>query len=144
MNTQDQVITALTAWRENRGAGRPGIQSIINVIQNRMRRKQVSAWFVCTEHEQFSSLTAKGDPELTLWPTDQDQMWQLALELAAQAAAGALEDLTGGADLYFAPKGQQWKQRFTLPDGTEVPFPDSWNKNVVTYTTSIGSQLFFR
>src|SRR5580698_4940206 len=100
MTIQDQVILALTMWRENRGGGTVGMQSVGNVILNRAKNQGKSVWHVCTAFEQFSSLTAKGDPELVLWSADGDTSWGQALLLAAQAADGTMADITGGADLY--------------------------------------------
>ena len=58
MNSQDIVVSALCIWRENRG-GRPqpdAMQSVMNVIQNRMKKTNDSAYKVCTTHLQFSSI----------------------------------------------------------------------------------------
>lgn len=146
MTIQDQVILALTVWRENRG-GQPqpdAMQSVANVILNRAAAHRTSVWAVCTKKLQFSSLTAPGDPELVLWPADSDPQWQMALNLATQALNGTLADLTGGAMDYYAPKGQKWAARITLSDGEVIPFPDSWNKNAVAYTVTIADQVFFR
>jgi spore germination cell wall hydrolase CwlJ-like protein len=145
MRIQDEILLALTIWRENRGGGLPGMQSVANVIMNRVAQRKTSAYVECTRAEQFSSLTAKGDPELSLWPSDGDPQWAQALDLAAQASAGALEDITGGADLYYAPRGLTGQtQSFTLPNGTIVPFPASWNANAVEYTCEIAGQWFFK
>jgi len=140
MTIQDQVITALTAWRENRQCGKPGLQSIINVIVNRAAR--VSPYAVCTQHAQFSSISMPG-PESYLWPGDQDPQWLLALDLAAQAAAGALPDITNGSTLYYQPQSIRTSASFELPNGTSVPFPRDWNAAAVKYQATIGNQLFF-
>jgi hypothetical protein len=146
MTIQDQVILALTIWRENRG-GQPqpqAMQSVANVIMNRTVAHGTDVWSVCTKKAQFSSLTSPGDPELTLWPFDSDPQWIMALQIAQQAASVSLADITGGAMDYYAPQGQKWAKRFTLPDGTVIPFPDNWNESAVAYTVTIGNQVFFR
>jgi hypothetical protein len=143
MTIQDQVIGALCAWREQRGAGRPGLQSILNVLLNRTARDKTSVYEEATAKLQFSSLTAKGDPELTLWPVDADPQWQQALSLAAQAAAGTLADLTNGSTLYYAPASIPSGASITIPNGTTLPFPKGWNPDVVTYQVTIGGQVFF-
>lgn len=102
MTIQDQVIGALCAWRENRGGGTQGMQSVLNVLMNRAAKRGTDAWTECTRHMQFSSITAPGDPELALWPSDSDPQWGTALGLAEAAANGSLVDLTGGADLYLS------------------------------------------
>jgi len=144
MRIQDQFLLALTVWRENRGGGLSGMQSVANAIINRVAKHGTSAYLECVRPLQFSSITAKGDPELTLWPNDSDAQWQAALSIAAQACAGALEDITHGATLYYAPKDQAWKKRFRLPSGESVVFPDSWNAAAVTFVGEVAGQLFFR
>lgn len=136
-------MLALTMWRENRGGGASGMQSVGNVILNRAARHGISVWTVCTARLQFSSVTAPGDPELTLWPPDTDPTWATALELAARGAAGALEDLTGGAVLYYNPRSIRSDKTYTLPDGTIVAFPHPWNPAVVQYLGEIAGHLFF-
>lgn len=143
MTIQDQVIGALCAWRENRQSGQPGLQSILNVLLNRVARDKTSVYEEATAKLQFSSLTAKGDPELTLWPTENDPQWQQALSLAAQAAAGTLADLTNGSTLYYAPASIPSGATIELPSGTTIPFPKGWNPDVVTYRATIGGQVFF-
>ena len=107
MTVEDQAFLAITSWKENREAGVPGLQSIINVIMNRAKMRNTSPFTECVRPLQFSSLTAHGDPELTVWPTEGHaadwEAWQQALALAAQAASGVLGDITDGADLYYAP-----------------------------------------
>jgi hypothetical protein len=144
MRVQDQVFLAVAMWKENREAGVRGMQSVGNVLMNRAAKRKTNEYTECTRPLQISSLTAKGDPELTLWPQDSDPTWQTALDLAAHAAAGILVDITNGATLYYAPEGQSWKQRFTLPNGSVIAFPDDWNKEAVAYTAEIGSQYFFK
>lgn len=146
MTMQDQILLALTAWRENRG-GRPqpdAMQSIINVILNRVKLRGTDPYRECVRPLQFSSITSKGNPELVLWPAEDDMEWQQALTLAAQAASGTLMDITGGADLYYAPASLVRSTNITLPDGNTVPFPNDWNKNVIEYTATIGDQIFWK
>lgn len=143
MRVQDQVVLALTMWRENRSGGVAGMQSIANVVTNRVHRRGSDAYAECTRALQFSSITAKGDPQLSLWPSDGDVLWDQALDLAARALAGALEDLTNGATLYYAPGGIRSEKTYTLPDGTIVPFPAPWNPLAVHYLGEIAGHLFF-
>ena len=127
MTIQDQVVLALTAWRENRGGGIPGMQSVINVVCNRATHRRTDAYTECVRPMQFSSLTAKGDPELTLWPADNDPQWLEAISLAGQAAAGTLEDITEGATSYYAQS---------------IP-PPYWAASM-TQTCIISGQVFFK
>ena len=145
MDIQDEVIGALTCWREARG-GQPqpnAMQAIFNVLQNRAAKHGTSVYAEATKRLHFSSMTAPGDSQLILWPAENDPQWQQALALAISAAAGSLIDLTGGSTLYYAPQGQQWAKRFTIPGGRTVPFPDRWNEDAVTFVCEIGGQLFF-
>lgn len=143
MTIQDQVISALTAWRENRQPPyQADLQSIINVIMNRAAATGDSPYHVCTQHAQFSSISMMG-PEADLWPVDNDPQWLLALSLVAQEVAGTLADLTDGSTLYYAPLSIQTTAKITLPAGTIVPFPQGWNAAVVKYQVRIGNQLFF-
>ena len=147
MTIQDQVIGALCIWRENRG-GLPqpdAMQSVINVILNRAVKHNESVYLVCTTHAQFSSISMPG-PESYLWPTETDPQWQTACSLAAEAAAGTLADITGGATLYYAPHGltaAEIEGTFTLPGGTEIPWVKGWDQAAVTYTCTIAGQVFF-
>lgn len=102
MTIADQFMLALCAWRENRGGGQPGMQSVMNVILNRVNQRGTCAYIEIAKPWQFSSITAKGDPELGLYPSTADSQWQLAQDLASRAAAGQLGDITGGATFYYA------------------------------------------
>lgn len=142
MTPQDIILTALTAWRENRQAGQSGLQSIINVICNRAAKTKDSPYAVCTQHAQFSSISMNG-PEAYLWPAESDPQWAMALSLASQAAQGALPDLTGGSTLYYAPYSLQNASSIIFPDGKTMPFPRDWSESAVEYRAAIGGQLFF-
>ena len=151
MNIQDIVVGSLCSWREARGGGQTGMQSIFNVLQNRATKRNTDVYTEATRFEQFSSMTAPGDPELGVWPNTAHQVdyqaWEIALNLAQTAANGGLTDLTKGATLYYAPHGLTPDEisptRYALPDGTLVSFPKSWNRDVVKYTVTIADQLFF-
>jgi N-acetylmuramoyl-L-alanine amidase len=102
MTPQDIAIGALCAWRENRGGGREGMQSVINVLCNRAARRASSVYVEAVRPYQFSSMTARGDPNLVLFPTNTDAQFAEALALMQQAAEGSLKDITGGATFYYA------------------------------------------
>lgn len=143
MRTQDQVILALTIWRENRGGGLSGMQSVASAIMNRVARHKTDPYTECLRPLQFSSMTAKGDPELTLWPNDDDPQWDAALGIAAQAAVGALEDLTNGATVYYNPAGIVSSKTIRLPSGDVVAFPNGWNAARLRYQCTVAKHLFF-
>lgn len=142
MTVQDQTVSSLTAWRENRQYGQAGLQSVLNVIVNRAAKSGDSPYTVCTRHAQFSSISMPG-PEDILWPIEADSLWVLALSLAAQAAAGTLPYITGGSTDYYAPHSIVTTAKLALPGGSVVPFPMGWNPAAVKYQTEIGGQLFF-
>ena len=144
MRPQDIVFAAIAAWKEDRQGGALGMTAVINVLVNRSERDGSTVYAEATKRLQISSLTAPGDPELTLWAADNDPQWAMALVLAGQASDGVLPDRTGGAVDYYAPRSIKTTATFTLPDGTSIPFPEDWNAAAVRYTVSIGSQVYFK
>jgi N-acetylmuramoyl-L-alanine amidase len=128
MTHQDIAIGALTAWRENRGGGAPGMQSVLNVLQNRATHLGTSVYAEAVRKWQFSSMTAPGDPNLILFPADADPQWAMALVLAGQMSDGVLADITGGATSYYADS-------MTTPPGWAA---------AMTPTVEIAGQKFFR
>lgn len=127
MTIADEFLLALTVWRENRGGGQTGMQSVANVIMNRARVRNQTPYQVCTARLQFSSITAQGDPELILWPSECDPQWAIALSLAGEAYSGNLVDITEGATSYYA---------------TSISAP-YWAASM-TKTVEIANQVFFR
>lgn len=99
-------IAARTAWGEARGEGVTGMQAILNVIANRASHP---GWWghdvasVCTMPWQFSCRN-EGDPNLPKLKavTDEDPLFRSATTLASRMVAGALPDITEGADSYYA------------------------------------------
>ena len=130
MTIQDEILIAITVYRENRGGGYQGMQSVANVIQNRATLHGASPYTVCTIHAQFSSSSMPG-PESYLWPKETDPQWQTALSIAADAASGTLADITGGAVSYYAPAGMT---------GGKAPY---WAASMQK-TVEIANQIFFR
>jgi hypothetical protein len=140
----DIYVTALTAWRENRGGHNDGMQSVICAIANRVAKHHSSFYAQCIQPAQFSSMTVQG-PEAILWPEIGDQWMAAALNMAAQAVDMELPDITQGATLYYAPKGIKGSNKtFTKPDGTVVTFPQHWDPAKVIFTVEIEDQLFFK
>ena len=128
MNVSDQFMLALTAWRENRGGMRIGMQSVMNVVMNRAAKSHETPYQVCVARLQFSSITASGDPQLTLWPLPNDPQWLTALALAESAVNGELADITNGATSYYA---------------LSIKTPPYWAASM-TPTAEIAGQKFFR
>jgi len=117
----DQEVLARTLWGENRGGGTKGMTSVANVIMNRVH-SGITWWgnsvrSVCLKPYQFSCWLAS-DPNRAklLSVTDEDPAYREALFLAAEAIAGTLPDITGGATSYFAismPKPPHWSVGMT-------------------------------
>lgn len=106
----DQALTldtlARTLWGEARGEGRAGMHAVANVIRNRAARP---GWWgrsiaeVCLRPRQFSCWLPD-DPNRAklLRVAEDDAAFVLARDIAAQALAGGLSDLTCGATHYHA------------------------------------------
>lgn len=104
-NSESDVL-ARTIWGEARGEGYAGMQAVANVIMNRVKR---GGWYgltiteVCKKPKQFSCWNAN-DPnyvKIKNVTTDNNQFLQ-AVEIARQAVAGTLPDITSGATEYHA------------------------------------------
>lgn len=135
-----QVITpnkqidtmARTAWGEARSEGAQGMQAVLNVIMNRVKK---GGWWgatpaeVCKKKSQFSCWNANDPnrPKL-LAVTDANREFKTALDLAEQAYNGVLPDITGGATNYV-----------NLMALSSIP---SWVKGM-TKTAQIGSHTFY-
>lgn len=98
-----KYVAALCAWREARGEGHDGIRAVIHVIANRASRRGLSWAQVVYERLQFSSMTAPGDPQLTLVPHNPDPAFEDCYAVADLIYSGGDFDLTDGADHYFNP-----------------------------------------
>ena len=128
MSAYDISIAALCAWRENRGGGRTGMQSVLNVLFNRAQKRGTTMGIEATRPWQFSSMTAPGDAQLILYPQTGDVQFATALEMAQEASNGTLQDITGGATSYYA---------------VSMPQPPAWAAEM-TQTAEIQGQLFFK
>ncbi len=122
-----KAIAALCLWREARGEGHDGMRAVCHVIANRALKRNRSWAEVVYQPWQFSSMTASGDPQLTLVPVPPDAAFEDALAITDLVYYGTDEDITQGADHYFA---------------STIPMPE-WAKNM-TATAKIGRHLFFR
>lgn len=135
MTLQDIVVGALCAWRENRGGGLIGMQSVINVLVNRAKLRHTSVYVESIRQKQFSSMTAKGDPQLVLYPMEDDSQYHDALNLMQQADKGLLEDITKGSTHYVTC------------DLAQSPNRPSWVRQMQDnnkQTVIIADQVFFR
>lgn len=142
----DYSFSAIAAWKEARGDGNTAMLAVLCVIRNRVNKHGSTPFTQVVKPWAFSSITAKGDPELTLWPSESDPTWIQAQLLAQNVLDGLTSDITGGATLYFSPAGMASSSttEYTLPDGEKTVFPKSWNPSAVVFSSKIGTQLFFR
>jgi hypothetical protein len=127
-NFDDLFMIALTAWRENRGGGEEGMQSVMNTIVNRARIHAQSFYEVCTQHDQYSSVTYPTDPETAIYAVKTDPQWIIAKTLAVQAGVGTLTDITDGATSYYA---------------LSMKKPPYWAASM-TKTVTLFGQVFFK
>jgi Cell Wall Hydrolase len=151
MSTALEMIAgpSLCIWRENRGASSIGMQSVLEVLQNRATRDNTTIYEEAIAKLQFSSMTAPDDPEEILWPDSVKDPVDYALYVQAEqsvikANSGALTDITGGATDYYNPNSIKTTKTITLPNGNVIPFPEGWDPTKVVYTGTIGNQVFFR
>jgi spore germination cell wall hydrolase CwlJ-like protein len=133
MTLSDQFLIALTAWRENRGGGYPGMQSVANVILNRAAARGTAPYQECVRPLQFTSIcpppqmTAQAS-EANVWPSLSDPSWTVALGVAQAAVNGSLDDITGGATNYYA---------------LSMATPPAW-AGAMTMTVVIEGQAFYK
>lgn len=95
-------IVKLCMWREARGGGIQGMQSVLNVIVNRSHNDGLLPWQVVMQPDQFSSMTYPGDIQADNYPGESDEAYMIATELVRQQDAGILQDITKGALYYYA------------------------------------------
>lgn len=130
--TADAIDTlSRTLWGEARGEGPRGMQAVANVILTRAAKPR---WWghdivsVCLQPYQFSCRLAS-DPNLPklLAVTTVDPSYDLARAIARVAIGAGLQDITNGADSYFA-------------SGSPVPV---WAKSIEPVAV-IGRHQFYR
>ena len=126
----DQAIDVLarTVWGEARGCGYAGMSHVAMVVMNRVNHPR---WWghdvvsVCQAPYQFSCWL-RSDPNRSklLAVTDSDPVFNQALNIAVAAVAGTLQDVTDGADSYYAismASPPSWTERATKT------FADNWH-----------------
>lgn len=97
------VFLALTVWREARGQSRECQVGVAYSIMNRVKNPGWWGNSVCSvlfKRLQYSSMTYKGDPQLTTWPAETDPSWLQCLEVASTVLVEAEENPVPGADSY--------------------------------------------
>lgn len=124
-------ILARTLWGEARGEGKVGMQAVANVVMNRVAKP---GWWgqgiisVCLKPKQFSCWNGD-DPNLPKVQavTTDDSAFVTALEIANEAVAGTLADITMGATSY--------KENV-------LPWPSAWGTQVDPLVV-IGNHSFY-
>lgn len=116
-NYNDIDTLARTLWGEARGEGFTGMQAVANVVMNRVRSRKwpSTVTAVCKQKGQFSVWNANAPQRGRLMNvTPADAKFKQALEIAAMAVNGHLEDITGGADHYHTHAvNPYWSQGVT-------------------------------
>ena len=101
-----QALLALLIWREARGEGRDGMRAVAHVVRNRVQAIHLpDSWDdIMAAPWQFSSLTARGDSQLIVWPKAPDAAFDEAMQIASLVYTGDDYDLTQGSTHYFNPE----------------------------------------
>lgn len=115
----DELLTALTVWKEARGEAPLAKRAVSCVIRNRTldKRWPKSAALVVLQPFQFSCWLPN-DPNANKWPGN-DNIWQDCLRAIKQAAE--LPDVTGGANHYHSyPEGHPSWPPWAVPEKKTV------------------------
>jgi hypothetical protein len=123
-------IVALCIWREARSEHLQGMSAVGAVIKNRARRHKMTLEQAVMVPWAFSSMTAINDPQLHLYPGDDDTQFKLALIIVDNLRnSTTILDPTFGATLYY---------------DTSISFPKGWDKIHCASTVQIGRFKFYR
>jgi len=131
----ENEIAKVCVWRECRHEPSLGQQGVIHVINNRSKKQQKSYYDIATASMQFSSMTYKADPQLSLYPSSQDIAflnichWIDIVFLDSTI----LPDPTEGATFYRNPK-----------TATSIWFDNAIRDGKLVKTVTIGNHDFFK
>jgi cell wall hydrolase len=100
LDNYQNVMGALTIWREARGQTIQEQRAVLHVILNRVkdRRWPDTISQVVTQPEQFSSFNA-GDPNAVKWPSPKDPIFMRCCSIMDEPGI----DPTLGANHYHSP-----------------------------------------
>lgn len=140
----EKCLAALLAWREENTNGPNGMLGVLFVVRARAK-STLPEWKSCQgswtkvieAHNQFSSMTVKGDPGTVHYPDPRDPKFLNILQLVDTVYDDTrIDNLTGGA-LYYADIGQGitpggWFERNIIGQ------PDIHSR-----TATIGSTTYF-
>jgi len=96
----EKGILALLCWREARGEGIDGMLAVACVVANRVRAWKKSWCEVIDAHDQFSSMTVKGDSQTIVYPDVRDPLFLRLIQALDAIYEGRSKDVTNGA-LYY-------------------------------------------
>src|ERR1700688_4678934 len=117
-------LQPLCLWREARGVGYKGMLAVAFVLKNRVEKRKTSYDVEVMRPWQFSSMTAKGDPQLNKYPDPNDPMWHTATQIVQYDLDNTnIPDPTSGATLYY---------------DESIDFPKSWDEHEEEPTIQIG------
>ena len=129
----DVVVLALTCWGEARGGGIPGMQSVANVVMNRVNHPR---WWgttirtVCLCTGQFDCWNQNGpNYDKMIHLSLDNQNYLIALGVAYLAKTGVLPNITMNSDSYYA---------------LSMSTPPYWAAPPATHVVDIAGQSFWR
>lgn len=120
----ETVLLALVIWREARSERAQGMLGVAYSIINRVKSP---GWWgsdiagVIARRWQYSSMTDPRDPQLTIFPVNEDASFKVALDVASMAQSGQFDNPIGLADSYhdisIAPPGWATPDKFVVQIG---------------------------
>lgn len=131
----ENEVAKVCVWRECRNEPSTGQQAVIHVINNRAKKQNKSYYEIVTASMQFSSMTYKADPQLSLYPNLHDVpflnicYWMDIIFLDAVI----LPDPTSGATFYRNPK-----------TSTSIWFDNAIRDGKLVKTVTIGNHDFYK
>lgn len=127
-----QETLARTAYGEASSDGVDGMTAVCNVVVNRVSSGKT--WWghdiagVCLAHQQFDCwFVGTADYSRMMAADMGDPVFVQAMEIAAQAVAGTLADITNRATSYKT---------------TELPWPNAWGPQIDPVAV-VGHQAFY-
>ena len=137
----DEQLLALCLFREAEGESYLGKRAVAHVINNRMNNADGSNQWphsikgVILARNQFTSFAETG-PRTTVWPDDNDPVFEDCCTIARDVIAGTDLDITGGA-VYYA-------NLLTMDIGGWFARNISSRPDLHPVTVTLGKHTFFK
>jgi hypothetical protein len=98
----EKAVTALACWREMDVFGYPGMIAVGCVARNNALKGEFGGTIYgnITGHNQYSSMTVKGDSDTVRWPNARDPVFQKLLAAMDGLFDNTLADTTQGSRYY--------------------------------------------